>query len=143
GWLEWRRSEDIECITRDQACVARGKMMPSKTFTSDSSLALPSAVFMATISGDYPEDGHGFVYPEDDGDLKLEPDLSTLSIVPWESDPTAQVICDLVHQGGRTGELTPRNVPRRVLDASAKRGSRPVVAPGRACYLVHTRPDPD
>jgi glutamine synthetase len=123
GWLEWRGIEDIECITPDQAGVARGKMMPSKKFTSDTSLALPSAVFMATISGDYPEDGHGFVYPEDDGDLKLEPDLSTLSIVPWESDPTAQVICDLVHQDGRTVEFTPRNVLRRVVEAYAARSS--------------------
>ena len=79
GWLEWRGIEDIECITPDQAGVARGKMMPSKKFTSNTSLALPSAVFMTTISGRYPEDGNGFVYPEDDGDLKLLPDLSTLS----------------------------------------------------------------
>ena len=97
-WLEWRQIEDIECITPDQAGVARGKMMPSKKFTSNTSLALPSAVFMTTITGGYPEDGHGFSYPADDGDLKLVPDLSTLSVVPWESDPTAQVICDLVHQ---------------------------------------------
>ena len=79
AWLEWRGIEDIECITPDQAGVARGKMMPSKKFTSNTSLALPSAVFMTTISGDYPEDGNGFSYPEDDGDLKLMPDLSTLS----------------------------------------------------------------
>ena len=50
AWLEWRGIEDIECITPDQAGVARGKMMPSKKFTSNTSLALPSAVFMATRS---------------------------------------------------------------------------------------------
>ncbi|RWF70384.1 MAG: glutamine synthetase, partial [Mesorhizobium sp.] len=43
AWLEWRGIEDIECITPDQAGVARGKMMPSKKFTSNTSLALPSA----------------------------------------------------------------------------------------------------
>ena len=143
AWLEWRGIEDIECITPDQAGVARGKMMPSKKFTSDTSLALPSAVFMATISGDYPEDGHGFVYPEDDGDLRLEPDLSTLSVVPWESDPTAQVICNLVHQDGRTVEFTPRNVLRRVVAAYAARGLKPVVAPEIEFYLVNKNPDPD
>ena len=42
-WLEWRGIEDIECITPDQAGVARGKMMPSSKFTSNTSLALPSA----------------------------------------------------------------------------------------------------
>jgi len=143
AWLEWRGIEDIECITPDQAGVARGKMMPSKKFTSNTSLALPSAVFMATISGGYPEDGHGFSYPEDDGDLKLLPDLSTLSEVPWETDPTAQVICDLVHQDGRAVEFTPRNVLRRVLAAYEQRGLRAVVAPEIEFYLVNKNPDPD
>jgi glutamine synthetase len=142
-WLEWRGIEDIECITPDQAGVARGKMMPSKKFTSNTSLALPSAVFMATISGGYPEDGNGFHYPEDDGDLKLVPDLSTLTVVPWEEDPTAQVICDLVHQDGRFVEFTPRNVLKRVVDLYAEDGLRPVVAPEIEFYLVRKNPDPD
>ncbi|MDD9332290.1 MAG: glutamine synthetase, partial [Bartonella sp.] len=81
-WLAFRNVEDIECITPDQAGVARGKMMLSKKFTSDTSLALPASVFMSTISGNYPEDGNGFEYPKADGDLRLKPDLSTLTIVP-------------------------------------------------------------
>jgi glutamine synthetase len=143
AWLEWRSIEDIECITPDQAGVARGKMMPSKKFTSNTSLALPSAVFMTTISGSYPDNGNGFTYPEDDGDLKLLPDLSTLSVVPWESDPTAQVICDLVHQDGRMVEFTPRNVLRNVVEAYARHGLKPVVAPEIEFYLVRKNPDPD
>ncbi|MDH6230321.1 glutamine synthetase [Mesorhizobium soli] len=142
-WLEWRGIEDIECITPDQAGVARGKMMPSSKFTSNTSLALPSAVFMMTISGDYPEDGNGFAYPEDDGDLKLVPDLSTLSPVPWEDDPTAQVICDLVHQDGRSVEFTPRNLLKRVVAAYEAKGLKPVVAPEIEFYLVRKNPDPD
>ena len=143
AWLEWRGIEDVECITPDQAGVARGKMMPSKKFTSDTSLALPSAVFMTTITGAYPEDGGGFAYPADDGDLRLEPDLSTLSEVPWESDPTAQVICDLVHQDGREIEFTPRNVLKRVVRAYDKLGLRAIVAPEIEFYLVRKNPDPD
>ncbi|WP_181763444.1 glutamine synthetase family protein [Mesorhizobium sp. B2-4-15] len=143
AWLEWRGIEDIECITPDQAGVARGKMMPSKKFTSNTSLALPSAVFMTTISGGYPEDGNGFHYPEDDGDLKLMPDLSTLTVVPWEEDPTAAVICDLVHQDGRSVEFTPRNVLKRVIAAYDKLGLKPVVAPEIEFYLVRKNPDPD
>ncbi len=143
AWLEWRGIEDIECITPDQAGVARGKMMPSKKFTSNTSLALPSAVFMTTISGGYPEDGNGFHYPEDDGDLKMAPDLSTLSEVPWETDPTAQVICDLVHQDGRNVDFTPRNLLKNVLAAYAERGLKPVVAPEIEFYLVCKNPDPD
>jgi len=143
AWLEWRGIEDVECITPDQAGVARGKMMPSKKFTSNTSLALPSAVFMATITGSYPEDSSGFTYPEDDGDLKLVPDLTTISEVPWEDDPTAQVICDLVHQDGRSVEFTPRNVLKKVIRAYEKRGLRAVVAPEIEFYLVRKNPDPD
>ncbi|RUY96268.1 glutamine synthetase, partial [Mesorhizobium sp. M7A.F.Ca.CA.002.15.1.1] len=110
---------------------------------SNTSLALPSAVFMTTISGGYPEDGNGFHYPEDDGDLKLMPDLSTLTVVPWEEDPTAAVICDLVHQDGRSVEFTPRNVLKRVVAAYDKLGLKPVVAPEIEFYLVRKNPDPD
>jgi len=142
-WLEARNIEDIECITPDQAGIARGKMMPTQKFNSNTSLALPSAVFMTTISGDYPEDGNGFSYPADDGDLKLKPDLTTLCVVPWESDPTAQVICDLVHQDGQDTEFTPRNVLRNICKAYEKLGLRPVVAPEVEFYLVRKNPDPD
>jgi glutamine synthetase len=142
-WLGWRGIEDIECITPDQAGIARGKMMPSKKFTSNTSLALPSAVFMTTISGAYPEDSATFHYPEDDSDLKLMPDLSTLSVVPWESDPTAQVICDIVRRDGTGIEFTPRNVLKRVVAAYAKLGLRPVVAPEIEFYLVSRNTDPD
>lgn len=142
-WLSFRSIEDIECITPDQAGVARGKMMPSKKFTSDTSLALPSAVFMTTISGSYPEDGNGFHYPDNDGDLRLLPDLSTLCTVPWETDPTAQVICDLVYQNGAYVEYTPRNVLRHVVQAYTDMGLQPVVAPEIEFYLVQKNPDPD
>lgn len=142
-WLACRGIEDIECITPDQAGVARGKMMPMKKFTSETALALPSAVFITTISGGYPEDGNGFSYPEKDGDLKLEPDLSTLCVVPWEADPTAQVICDLVYQDGSIIGFTPRNVLRSVVQAYTRLGLSPVVAPEIEFYLVRKNPDPD
>ncbi|WP_455474344.1 glutamine synthetase family protein [Bartonella sp. B30(2025)] len=142
-WLTFRDVKDIECITPDQAGVARGKMMLSKKFISETSLALPSAVFMATISGDYPEDGHGFEYPKTDGDLRLEPDFSTLSIVPWENAPTAQVICDLVYQNGNIVDYTPRNVLRTVIDFYTQMGLCPIVSPEIEFYLVEKNPDPD
>jgi glutamine synthetase len=66
-----------------------------------------------------------------------------LSAVPWETDQTAQVICDLVHQDGRTVEFTPRNVLKRVVAAYAELGWRPVVAPEIEFYLVRKNPDPD
>ncbi len=45
AWLRARGIEDVECITPDLAGVPRGKMMPSSKFTSNTSLALPSALY--------------------------------------------------------------------------------------------------
>lgn len=142
-WLADRGIEDIECITPDMAGVARGKMMPSSKFLSTSALALPSSIFMQTISGSYPEESDDFQYPPHDGDLRLIPDLSTLSAVPWESDPTAQVICDMHDHQGDATSYTPRNVLRSVLKAYSDKGWKPVVAPEIEFYLVKTNDDPD
>ncbi|MCQ0988866.1 glutamine synthetase family protein [Jiella marina] len=142
-WLALRGIDDLECITPDLAGVARGKMMPAKKFVANTSLALPSALFMHTISGEYPEESGDFRYSPNDGDLKLVPDLSTLSLVPWENDPTAQVICDLVDQAGAAVGYTPRNVLRRVMALYENRGWKPVVAPEIEFYLVSRNVDPD
>jgi glutamine synthetase len=142
-WLEKRGIEDIECITPDIAGVARGKMMPSSKFLSTSALALPSSIFMSTISGSYPEESEEFHYPPHDGDLRLVPDLSTLSAVPWETDPTAQVICDMYDYSGDPVSYTPRNVLRRIVAAYADKGWKPIVAPEIEFYLVKTNEDPD
>lgn len=142
-WLRQRGIEDIECITPDFAGVPRGKMMPASKFTSNASLALPSALFRQTISGDYPEESGNFRYEPRDGDLKLVPDLSTLSAVPWETDPTAQVICDIVSTNGDNASYTPRNVLKRVLGLYAERGWQASVAPEIEFYLVAKNEDPD
>ncbi|MGF0537327.1 glutamine synthetase family protein [Agrobacterium sp. ES01] len=142
-WLRARGIEDIECITPDLAGVARGKMMPSSKFTSNTSLALPSALYRHTISGDYPDETASFRYEPRDGDLKLVPDLSTLSVVPWESDPTAQVICDVINTEGEQVAYTPRNVLRNVVKLYEERGWKPVVAPEIEFYLVAMNDDPD
>ena len=143
AWLRDRGIEDIECITPDIAGVPRGKMMPSTKFLSGSALAFPQSVFMQTISGSYPEESDTFTYPPSDGDLKLIPDLSTLCRVPWESDPTAQVICDTTSHSGQSVGFTPRNVLQKVLAAYASNGWAPVVAPEIEFYLVKTNENPD
>lgn len=143
AWLRARGIEDIECITPDLAGVPRGKMMPSSKFTSNTSLALPSALYRHTISGEYPEETESFRYEPRDSDLKLLPDLSTLSVVPWETDPTAQVICDIVNTEGTAVAYTPRNVLKNVVRLYNERGWKPVVAPEIEFYLVAKNDDPD
>ena len=142
-WLRMRGIEDIECITPDFAGVPRGKMMPTSKFTGDTSLALPSALYRHTISGDYPEETANFRYEARDGDLKLVPDLSTLSAVPWETDPTAQVICDIINSDGQEVSYTPRNVLKRVMSLYKDKGWKPIVAPEIEFYLVAKNEDPD
>ncbi|ACM35569.1 glutamine synthetase [Allorhizobium ampelinum] len=143
SWLRSRGIEDIECITPDLAGVPRGKMMPSSKFTSNTSLALPSALYRHTISGEYPDETGNFRYDSRDSDIKLLPDLSTLSVVPWETDPTAQVICDIVGTEGEDVSYTPRNVLKNVLSLYEKKGWKAVVAPEIEFYLVAKNEDPD
>ncbi|MEO0637098.1 MAG: glutamine synthetase family protein [Pseudomonadota bacterium] len=142
-WLRARGIEDIEVLTVDLAGMAKGKMLPASKFLDNQRLALPGSLFQQTISGDYPEESDTFEYDPADGDLRLEPDFSTLTEVPWESDPTAQIICDVKQLDGTPSELVPRNVLRHVLAQYEARGWKPVVAPEIEFYLVKQNPDPD
>ena len=143
AWLSARGIEDIECITPDLAGVPRGKMMPASKFLTRTALSLPSAIFLHTISGEYADETSEFHYRPDDGDWKLVPDLSTLTRVPWEGDPTAQIVCDIHGSDGSPVALTPRNVLKRVLALYAAKGWSPVVAPEIEFYLVKQNTDPD
>jgi glutamine synthetase len=143
-WLEQRGLEDIECIVPDQSGVARGKMMPVSKFVDAPTMSIPGSIFTQTITGDYPDDEHvDFEIDEADGDIRLEPDYSTLSVVPWASDPTAQVIHDAYHQDGRPVDIAPRQLLRRVVDLYERKGWRPIVAPELEFYLVERNQDPD
>ena len=143
AWAAARGVSEIECLVPDLAGVARGKIMPSSKFFDDTAMALPSSIFMQTISGEYPEEGGEFRYDPSHGDIELRPDFSTLCAVPWASDPTAQVIHDAVFHDGRPVEIAPRQVLKRVIDLYSERGWSPVVAPELEFYLVKRNTDPD
>jgi len=143
AWIAARDIEDIECIVPDQAGVARGKMMPVQKFLAGPTMAMPGSIFTQTITGDWPRDDEAFQNDSADQDVHLEPDFSTLSVVPWEGDPTAQVIHDAYHADGRPVEIAPRQVLRRVLELYRVRGWAPIVAPEVEFYLVKPNTDPD
>ena len=143
AWLAERHIEDIECVVPDQAGVARGKMMPVQKFLAGPTMAMPGSIFTQTIAGDWPADDETFENDRADKDVHLEPDFSTLSVVPWETDPTAQVIHDAYHADGRPVEIAPRQVLRRVIELYRNRGWMPVVAPEIEFYLVKPNKDPD
>ncbi|MEM6381280.1 MAG: glutamine synthetase family protein [Pseudomonadota bacterium] len=143
AWLSERGIEDIECIVPDQAGVARGKMMPVSKYFSSATMTMPSAIFRQTIAGEYPEENKFFRYDPRDGDLLFQPDYSTLSVVPWESDPTAQLIHDAYERTGEPFSSSPRQVLQRVVGLYEARGWRPVVAPEVEFYLIKPNKDPD
>ncbi|MCA1297652.1 glutamine synthetase family protein [Stappia indica] len=142
-WLAERGIEDIECIVPDLAGVARGKMMPTEKFFSGPVMTMPASIFAQTISGDYPPDDDRFQHNATDGDLFFQADYSTLTRVPWETDPTAQLIHDAYTREGIPVETAPRNVLKRVLQLYEDEGWEPLVAPEMEFYLVRPNTDPD
>jgi glutamine synthetase len=143
AWAGAREITEIECLVPDLAGVARGKIMPASKFFDDPVMALPSSIFMQTISGEYPEESGDFRYDPSDGDIELQPDFATLSEVPWAHDPTAQVIHDAVFHDGRAVEIAPRQVLKRVIGLYHDEGWKPVIAPEIEFYLVKRNIDPD
>jgi glutamine synthetase len=75
--------------------------------------------------------------------MHLRPDPSTVRIVPWATDPTAQVIHDCYDRDGALVPFAPRSVLRRVCELYDAEGWDPVVAPELEFYLVARNTDPD
>jgi glutamine synthetase len=142
-WLVARAIEDIECVVPDQAGVGRGKIMPMSKFLTSPTMSLPSSILTQTIAGDYPDDDDSFQHDPADQDILFEPDFATLAVVPWATDPTAQIIHDAYHRDGRPVEIAPRQVLRRIIELYEHQGWKPVVAPEIEFYLVKPNIDPD
>jgi len=127
-WLKDRHITEVECLVPDITGNARGKIIPADKFSHDYGTRLPEGIFATTVTGEFPDDYYELTSPSD-SDMILRPDPDTVRMVPWATDPTAQVIHDCYTKHGEPHELAPRNVLRRVLDAYAELGLRPVVAP--------------
>ena len=144
NWLNEHRVTEIECLVPDLTGVARGKILPREKFTEDRGMRLPEAVVAMGVTGEFPEEGPYYdVISPTDRDMHLQPDPSTARIVPWATDPTAQVIHDCFDAHGVLVPFAPRSVLRRVCDLFAADGMEPVVAPELEFYLVARNPDPD
>jgi len=143
-WLNERRVTEIECLVPDLTGVARGKILPRQKFTEDRGMRLPEAVVAMGVTGEFPEEGPYYdVINPTDRDMHLRPDPRTVRIVPWATDPTAQVIHDCYDKDGKMVPFAPRSVLRRVCDLFDAEGWNPVVAPELEFYLVARNSDPD
>lgn len=139
-WLDENRITEIECMIPDMSGQARGKIVPRHKYDPEAGLRLPEAVLCMSVTGDYPEEDFTSVA---DPDMKLIPDASTVRMVPWAKEPTAQIIHDCVRFDGRPVDLSPRNVLRRIIELYAAEGWSPIVAPEIEFYLVQIEPDED
>jgi len=143
-WLDEHRVTEIECLVPDLTGVARGKIMPREKFTEDRGMRLPEGVVAMGVTGEFPQEGPYYdVITPTDRDMHLRPDPSTVRLVPWATDPTAQVIHDCYDRDGRLVSYAPRSVLRRVCELFDAEGLSPVVAPEIEFYLVARNTDPD
>jgi glutamine synthetase len=143
-WFDLHRVTEIECLVPDLTGVARGKILPREKFTEDRGMRLPEIVVAMGVTGVFPEEGPYYeVIPKTDRDMHLRPDPSTARIVPWASDPTAQVIHDCYNRAGELVPYAPRSVLRRICTLYDEAGLVPQVAPELEFYLVARNTDPD
>ncbi|MBK1616645.1 glutamine synthetase [Rubrivivax gelatinosus] len=143
-WLNKNRVTEIECLVPDLTGVARGKILPRQKFTEDRGMRLPEAIVAMGVTGEFPEEGPYYdVITPTDRDMHLQPDPTTVRIVPWATDPTAQVIHDCYDRDGKLVAFAPRSVLRRVCGLYDELGLEPVVAPELEFYLVARNTDPD
>jgi glutamine synthetase len=143
-WLNQRRVTEIECLVPDLTGVARGKILPREKFTEDRGMRLPEVVVAMSVTGEFPTEGAYYdVIDPTDRDMHLKPDPSTVRIVPWAVDPTAQVIHDCYNKDGKLVPYAPRSVLRHVCELFDAEGWTPIVAPELEFYLVARNTDPD
>lgn len=133
--------QEVEAIIPDLAGVARGKLVPSEKYVEEEGMRLPESIFLQTVTGEYPEDESAINPSEIDIVLKADP--TTIRVVPWAAEPTAQVIHDCWYHDGRPVTMSPRYVLRRVLELYATHGWKPVVAPELEFFLVEPNIDSD
>jgi len=141
-WLQQQRISEVECLVPDLTGNARGKFIPAPQFLSRDQPRLPEGILIQSVTGQYCEEHWELVEPTD-SDMILRPDSTSMRIVPWAREPTAQIIHDCYTQDGELHPLSTRNVLRRVLDLYAQQGLQPVVAPEVEFFLVAQNTDPD
>ena len=143
-FIRAHRITEVECLVPDMSGIARGKIVPADKLLRilrERGLRIPEAVFIQTVTGEYPSDED--VTDAANGDVYLSPDMDTIRMVPWYTDSTAQVICDATYRDGRPVDFSTRHVLRRVLKLFEERGWKPIIAPELEFFLVGINKDPD
>ena len=143
-WFSQHRISEVECLVPDMGGTARGKILPANKFLKGNrskGLRLPEEIFTLTVTGRYVQDTQAV--SDSAIDVYMQPDLETARLVPWYTEPTAQVICDCFHLNDEPVDISPRHVLKRVLKLYKDAGWRPIIAPELEFYLVKKNVDPD
>ena len=143
-WLKEREITEVECLISDLTGIVRGKISPTSKFVQERGMRLPESVLLQTVTGDYVDDDiyYSLLDPADI-DMFCRPDPNAVFVVPWATEPTAQVIHDTYDKQGNPIDLSPRNILKHVLALYAERGWQPIVAPEMEFYLTRRCDDPD
>lgn len=135
-WLRANRIGDVSCLVPDMSGTARGKSMTPALFVNgleNGGLRIPEATYTITVHG-------GILFNDyiqtTERDLVLAPDLETIHLAPWNTDPTACIICDSHTDRGAPFHLAPRQVLRNVVNLYRDKGWRPIVGPEVEFYLI-------
>ena len=140
-WLKEHNISEVECLVPDITGNARGKFIPANKFVKEDS-RLPEGILAQTVTGEYSDDFWDLLGTVD-GDMLLEPDPSTMRLVPWANEATGQIIHDCYTKDGKPHPFSSRNVLKRILDLYKAEGLKPVIAPEVEFYLIEKNLDPD
>ena len=145
-WLKKNKITEVECMIPDNSGIPRGKILPTKKFLDtieSGGLRLPLNLFKLSVSRDITYSIDDQLLNPTDGDFLLKPDFDTLRVVPWYSEPTAQIICDAVDRNNKDIEVYSRGILKRVIQMFENINLTPVIAPEIEFYLVKKNNDPD
>ncbi|GAB0112873.1 glutamine synthetase family protein [Acidisoma sp. C75] len=142
-WFAEHHVTEVECLVPDLTGIPRGKITPAQKFLDGGALRLPEAIFIQSVTGEYPPDEEDRLTDPAIIDITLRADASTVRLVPWAREPTAQIIHDCHYKNGEPVPMAPRQVLQRVLKLYADKGWEPVLAPELEFYLVARNSDPD
>ena len=145
-WLKKNKITEVECMIPDNSGIPRGKILPTKKFLDtieSGGLRLPLNLFKLSVSRDITYSIDDQLLNPTDGDFLLKPDFDTLRVVPWYSEPTAQIICDAVDRNNKDIEVYSRGILKRAIQMFEDLNLTPVIAPEIEFYLVKKNNDPD
>lgn len=134
---------EVECLIPDMSGIARGKIIPAEKLLRilrERGMPIPESIFIQTVTGDYPD---GDLISPSMGDVYMKPDESTVRLVPWYTEPTAQIICDAFYGDDTPVRLSSRQLLKKIVGEYNARGWAPIVAPELEFYLVSVNADPD